>query len=102
MATKKKVVEETQEQGTRLGEFGSAIMQIAEEKGIPKNVVIETIEAALAAAYKKDYGKRGQRIRAEFQEVGGNTKFFLIFCDPDKLNKRALRFRDHCLPRRII
>jgi N utilization substance protein A len=39
---------------------------------------VETIEAALAAAYKKDYGKRGQRIRAEFQEVGGNTKFFLI------------------------
>lgn len=74
----KKKTEEVQEQGTRLGEFGSAIMQIAEEKGIPKNVVIETIEAALAAAYKKDYGKRGQRIRAEFNEVGGNTKFFLI------------------------
>ena len=35
---KKKVAEQSQEQGTRLGEFGSAIMQIAEEKGIPKNV----------------------------------------------------------------
>ncbi|KKP98514.1 MAG: Transcription termination factor NusA [Candidatus Moranbacteria bacterium GW2011_GWE1_36_7] len=75
---KRKVQDESEEQPTRLGEFGSAIMQIAEEKGIPKNVVIETIEAALAAAYKKDYGKRGQRIRAEFNEVGGETKFFLI------------------------
>ncbi|EKE11957.1 MAG: hypothetical protein ACD_14C00059G0001 [uncultured bacterium] len=75
---RKKVADESQEQGTRLGEFGSAILQIAEEKGIAKNVVIETIEAALAAAYKKDYGKRGQRIRAEFNEVGGDTKFFLI------------------------
>ncbi len=75
---KKKVAEESQEQGTRLGEFGSAILQIAEEKGIAKSVIIETIEAALSAAYKKDYGKRGQRIRAEFNEVGGDTKFFLI------------------------
>ena len=76
--TRKKQAEESQNQTGRLGEFGSAIMQIAEEKGIPKEVVIETIEAALAAAYKKDYGKRGQRIRAEFNEVGGDAKFFLV------------------------
>jgi N utilization substance protein A len=75
---KKKVADNAQDTGGRLGEFGSAIMQIAEEKGIPKNVVIETIEAALAAAYKKDYGKRGQRIRAEFSEVSGGAKFFLV------------------------
>lgn len=75
---KKKLASEPQEQGTRLGEFGSAIMQIAEEKGIPKSVVIETIEAALAAAYKKDYGKRGQRIQAKFNEVAGDAKFYLI------------------------
>lgn len=75
---RKKVQNQEAEEGTRLGEFGSAIMQIAEEKGIAKSVIIETIEAALAAAYKKDYGKRGQRIRAEFNEVGGNTKFFLV------------------------
>jgi N utilization substance protein A len=75
---RKKVADNEQEQTTRLGEFGSAILQIAEEKGISKSVIIETIEAALSAAYKKDYGKRGQRIRAEFNEVGGDTKFFLI------------------------
>lgn len=59
-------------------EFSTAIMQIAEEKGIPKDKVIETVEAALSAAYKKDYGKRGQHIRAEFNEVDGKTKFFLV------------------------
>lgn len=75
---RKKTQDESEDQGGRLGEFGSAIMQIAEEKGISKDVVIETIEAALSAAYKKDYGKRGQRIRAEFNEVGGATKFFLV------------------------
>jgi transcription termination/antitermination protein NusA len=77
MARKKKA-EESQNKTGRLGEFGSAIMQIAEEKGIPKEIVIETIEAALAAAYKKDYGKRGQRIRADFDEVSGDAKFFLV------------------------
>lgn len=66
------------EGATRLGEFGSAIMQIAEEKGIPKDKVIETIEAALAAAYKKDYGKKGQHIRAEFDEKSGGAKFFKV------------------------
>ena len=75
---KKKVQEEEQGQSGRLGEFGSAIMQIAEEKGISKDMVIETIEAALSAAYKKDYGKRGQRIRAQFNEVAGGAKFFLV------------------------
>lgn len=34
-------------------QFISAIEQICEEKGISKEVVLETIEAALAAAYKK-------------------------------------------------
>ncbi len=66
------------EENIKIGEFGSAIMQIAEEKSIPKEIVIETIEAALAAAYKKDYGKRGQHIRADFDDITGNTKFFLV------------------------
>ena len=75
---KKKVQDQQDSQSGRLGEFGSAIMQIAQEKGISKEMVIETIEAALSAAYKKDYGKRGQRIRAEFSEVLGGAKFFLV------------------------
>ena len=62
----------------RLGQFGSAIAQIAEEKGIDKKKVIEAIESALAAAYKKDYGRRGQHIRAEFNEVTGGADFYLV------------------------
>ncbi len=76
MAKRKKQL--SNENSVRIGEFGSAILQIAEEKGISKEIVIKTIEAALAAAYKKDYGKRGQHIRAEFDEVTGGTKFFLV------------------------
>jgi transcription termination/antitermination protein NusA len=73
---RKKVQEDSEK--SRLGEFGSAIMQIADEKGIPKDKVIETIEAALAAAYKKDYGKKGQHIRAEFDEKSGRAKFYKV------------------------
>lgn len=83
MAKKKQREEEagTVEEGSlsgRLGEFGSAVMQIAEEKGISKERVLEVVEAALAAAYKKDYGKKGQVIRAEFDEVKKDASFFLV------------------------
>ena len=62
----------------RLGEFGSAVLQLAEEKGISEDKVMEVVEAALAAAYKKDYGKRGQVIRAEFDKVTKSARYFLV------------------------
>ena len=37
-------------------ELSLAIKQICEEKGIPFESVIKTIEAALAMAYRKEYG----------------------------------------------
>ncbi|TSD01735.1 MAG: N utilization substance protein A [Parcubacteria group bacterium Athens0714_25] len=77
MAKKSKKTEE-KEANAKLVEFGSAITQIADEKGIDKAKIIETVEAALAAAYKKDYGKRSQNIRAQFDEISGRTKFFLV------------------------
>ncbi|HBO16647.1 MAG: NusA antitermination factor [Candidatus Moranbacteria bacterium GW2011_GWE2_35_2-] len=77
MAKKSKKTEE-KEANAKLVEFGSAITQIADEKGIDKGKIIETVEAALAAAYKKDYGKRSQNIRAQFDEISGRTKFFLV------------------------
>ncbi len=53
-------------------QFISAIKQIAEEKGIAQESVMETVEAALAAAYKRDYGKKGQIIRVKLNsETGG-------------------------------
>lgn len=51
---------------------------LAEEKGIDKDQVHATVEAAIAAAYKKEYGKRGQNIRAEMDAISGAMKFFLV------------------------
>lgn len=58
--------------------FTSAIAQISEEKGIPKEIVIETIESAIAAAYKKDYGKKGQIIRAKLDSEVGVLKLWQV------------------------
>ena len=58
--------------------FNSAIAQIAEEKGISSEKVLETIEQALAAAYKKDYGKKGQIIKAKLDEKSGQVKFWQV------------------------
>src|SRR3989344_5673515 len=55
-------------------QFISAIKQIAEEKGVPEDKVVETIEAAIAAAYKKDYGEKGQIIRAKLNQETGDVK----------------------------
>src|SRR3989344_8071512 len=37
-------------------EFALALNQVATERGIDSKVVIETIQAAILAAYRKDYG----------------------------------------------
>lgn len=56
----------------------SSLEQLEIERGIPKEKIIETIQDALAAAYKKDYGKKGQIIKAVFNMETGNTIFSQI------------------------
>ena len=59
-------------------QFLSALNQIAEEKGIPKEKVIETIEMAIAAAYKKDYGEKGQIVRAKLDAESGGVQMYQV------------------------
>ena len=44
-------------------QFVTAIEMLAEEKGLSKDIIMETVELALAAAYKKDYGDKDQEVR---------------------------------------
>ena len=53
----------------------ASLEQIGAERGISKEKILETIEDALAAAYKRDYGKRGQIIKAKFDIKTGETLF---------------------------
>jgi N utilization substance protein A len=56
----------------------SALEQLEEEKNIPREKIIGAIEDALTAAYKKDYGKKGQIIRAKFDLNTGKTDFYQV------------------------
>ncbi len=58
--------------------FTSAVMEIAEERGVPQEKVIEVIKAALASAYKKEYGKKKQKFEAELDAKTGKVKFWQV------------------------
>ena len=64
--------------GVDLKSFQMALRQIAEARGISPEVIIETLEAAIATAYKKDYGQKGQKIKAKFNPVSGDVKFWQV------------------------
>jgi N utilization substance protein A len=70
--------------GIDLKAFTSALNQIAEEKEISKEKVLETIEQAIAAAYKKDYGRKGQVIKAKINPETGELSFWQIKLVVDK------------------
>jgi N utilization substance protein A len=59
-------------------QFISSMKQIAEEKGIPEDRVVETIEYAIAAAYKRDFGKKGQIIKAKLDPETGSVSISQI------------------------
>lgn len=56
----------------------SALEQLEEERKIPREKIIDAIEQAIAAAYKKDYGKKGQIVRAKIDLETGKMEFYQI------------------------
>lgn len=56
--------------------FMAAVNQICDEKGLTKEQVILTIEAALAAAYRRDFGHPDQEIRVDFDPEKSNWRIF--------------------------
>ncbi len=59
-------------------QFLAAINQLCDEKNIPKDTVIETIKAALRAAYKKDYGTKDQEVDVELDDNSGLATVYLL------------------------
>jgi N utilization substance protein A len=57
--------------------FLAAINVIAEEKNLPRDIIVETVEAALAAAYKKDYSDKDQEARAMLDQDTGDVRIFV-------------------------
>ncbi len=59
------------------GESLMAIEQIAKEKGIKKDVLIEAIDAALVTAYKKNYGT-AQNVKVSIDKETGEVEVFAL------------------------
>lgn len=53
-----------------------AIRQICEEKGLAYESVIDAVQSALAAAYRKDFGDKNQNIDVEFNTEDGTSRVF--------------------------
>ncbi|MFA6307490.1 MAG: transcription termination factor NusA [Patescibacteria group bacterium] len=56
--------------------IAAAIKQIAEEKNLSMEAIIGAIEAALAAAYRKEFGNKNQNIKVIFNADNGQTAVF--------------------------
>ncbi|MEK7170717.1 MAG: transcription termination factor NusA [Patescibacteria group bacterium] len=59
--------------------FAAAINQLSDERGLPKDIIIDSIEAAVAAAYRKDYGQADEDIKAKLDEEAGVFKVWQSF-----------------------
>lgn len=53
-----------------------AIKQICDEKQLSAEAVLETVEAALAAAFRKDFGEKNQNVKIVFDPESGNMRAF--------------------------
>ena len=53
-----------------------AIRQICDEKGLAYESVIDAVQSALAAAYRKDFGDKNQNIEVEFSAETGESKVY--------------------------
>lgn len=57
-----------------MSEISKAIQALCDEKNLSYEAVMETIEAALAAAYRKDFGNKQQNIKVKFDADTGDME----------------------------
>ncbi len=59
-------------------ELTKALKQVADEKGLDPEKVLDVIESSIAAAYKKEYGERGEVIKCKLDQKTGELNFWRI------------------------
>ena len=55
-----------------------AVAEVANERGISQQKIFEVIEEAIASAYKKEYGRKKQKIIAKLDAKNGDLKFWQV------------------------
>jgi len=71
-----------------LKEIKKAVEQIAQEKSLDPAQIMEVIESSIAAAYKKEYGKRAEIVKAKLDFKSGDLKFWQVKTVVDKTTVR--------------
>ena len=56
-----------------------AITTIAEEKNLPEETVMDVVQQAIAAAWRRDNGDRDQDVRAELNTVKGTATVYVMY-----------------------
>jgi len=69
-----------------------AIEQIAQERGIEPAAVFSAIESAIAAAYRKEYRKKGEIIKCRLNPKTGDLNFWQIkiVCDENSVRMQNI------------
>ncbi len=70
-------------------EFIYALEQIEKEKGVSKEILIETIEAALVSAYKKNFGS-SQNVKIKIDRETGDVRVFAEKMVVEQVEDRVL------------
>jgi N utilization substance protein A len=65
------------------------ITTIAEEKSLPEEVVLDVVQQAIAAAWRRDHGDREQDVRAELNTNDGTAKIFIAYEVVDEVESPA-------------
>ncbi len=68
----------------------TALLQLEEEKKIPHDKVVDAVEKSLAAAYQKEYGKKGQVIRCQINFDTGEVFFEQVKSIVDETTVRMI------------
>ena len=58
-------------------EFMRALNEIAEQKGIDKEIVLEALEAGLVSAYKKNYNTANENFKVDLNKKTGAIKVYI-------------------------
>lgn len=63
--------------GINVKQLASAVRVIAEEKNLPEDTVMEVIEQAVAAAWRRDHGERDQLVRSTIDTNTGEATIYV-------------------------
>lgn len=58
--------------------LAAGVQQIAAEKNIPADKVMAALESSIAAAYKREYRKRSEMVKAKLDPKSGEAKFWQV------------------------